>query len=257
MDASIEDRMKPTRQEVMICLASKLFHDNQIAFVGVGAPNLAANLAKRLHAPNLVMIYETGIVGAKPFKMPQSVGDPGIAANSQAILGSLEIFTWVLQGGRVDLGFLGGAQIDRWGNLNSTVIGPYERPNVRLPGSGGASDIASMAARTVILMPHEKRRFPAEVDFITSPGFIGGRQGRTELGLIGGGPEQVITDLGVLGFDESGEMELRSVHPGVSVDDVRAQTGWRLKVADDIGTTSIPTEAELSILRELQRQQMS
>ncbi len=249
--------MEANRQDVMICVASKLFRDNQVAFIGVGAPNLAANLAKRMHAPDLVMIYETGIVGARPFKMPQSVGDAGIASNSQAILGSFEIFTWVLQGGRVDLGFLGGAQVDRWGNLNSTVIGDYTRPTVRLPGSGGASDIASMANRTVIMMPHEKRRFPADVDFITSPGFVGGRQGRRDLGMIGGGPEAVITDLGVLGFDESGEMELRCVHPGVTVDQVLAQTGWDLKVARTVGSTELPTSEELDVLRELQRQQAS
>ena len=249
--------MQANRQDVMICVAAKLFRDNQVAFVGVGAPNLAANLAKRMHAPDLIMIYETGIVGARPFKMPQSVGDAGVAANSQAILGSLEIFTWVLQGGRVDLGFLGGAQVDRWGNLNSTVIGDYKRPAVRLPGSGGASDIATMAHRTVIMMPHEKRRFPADVDFITSPGFVSGREGRQRLGMIGGGPELVITDLGVLAFDETGEMELRSVHPGVTVDQVLAQTGWDLKVARTIESTELPTEAELEVLRELQRQQAS
>jgi len=249
--------MEPNRQDVMICVASKLFRDNQVAFVGVGAPNLAANLAKRMHAPDLVMIYETGIVGARPFKMPQSVGDAGVAAHSQAILGSLEIFTWVLQGGHVDLGFLGGAQVDRWGNLNSTVIGDYRHPTVRLPGSGGASDIASMTKRTVIMMPHEKRRFPADVDFITSPGFVGGREGRRKLGMIGGGPEVVITDLGVLGFDDTGEMELRSVHPGVTVDQVLAETGWDLKVAGTVGSTELPTAAELVVLRELQRQQAS
>ncbi len=247
--------MNVTKQDLMISVASNMFRNGQVAFVGVGLPNLAANLAKLMHAPDMVMIYETGIVGAKPFKMPLSVGDAGVVANSQSILGSLEIFTWVLQGGRVDVGFLGGAQVDRWGNLNSTVIGPYERPTVRLPGSGGASDVASLATRTVIVITHELRRFPEAVNFITSPGFVGGRAGRKALGLAGGGPELVITDLGVLGFDESGEMELRSVHPNVTIDEVLANTGWPLKIAKDVGMTKYPSEAELLALRELQKQQ--
>lgn len=246
--------MTVTNKELMVVVASRVFRDGQCVFVGVGLPNLAANLAKRTCTPDLVMIYESGIVGALPFKMPLSVGDAGVTANSQSILGSMEIFTWILQGGRIDIGFLGGAQVDKWGNLNSTVIGDYRKPTVRLPGSGGASDIASLANKTVIIMPHELRRFPAAVDFITSPGFVGGRTERRTL-MTGGGPEMVITNLGVLGFDEAGEMELQSVHPGITVDEVRRETGWKLKVAESIGETEPPSATELETLRELQREQ--
>jgi glutaconate CoA-transferase subunit B len=149
--------MPVTNQELMVIVASRVFRDGEVVFVGVGLPNLAANLARRIRSPGLVMIYESGIVGAKPFRMPLSVGDAGVTANSQSILNSFEIFTWLLQGGRIDVGFLGGAQVDRWGNLNSTVIGPYDKPDVRLPGSGGAGDVASLANRTIIIMPHERR----------------------------------------------------------------------------------------------------
>lgn len=249
--------MDATRHELMITVASRIFRDGQTAFIGVGVPNLAANLAKKTRTPGLVMIYESGIVGAKPFKMPLSVGDPGVTANCECILGSMETFTWLLQGGRVDVGFLGGAQVDRWGNLNSTVIGDYARPGVRLPGSGGAADIASMANTTVIVMPHQLRRFPEKVDFITSPGFVGGRVGRKAAGLPGGGPVMVITDLGVLGFDEGGEMELHSLHKGVRLAEVREQTGWPLKVAPTLSETEPPTSQELEILRALQREQQS
>ncbi len=247
--------MHVTNQELTVVIASRLFREGEVVFVGVGVPNLAANLAKRIRTPNLVMIYETGIVGAKPFRMPLSVGDAGITANSQCIVGALEIFTWFLQGGRIDVGFLGGAQVDRWGNLNSTVIGGYDNPSVRLPGSGGAGDVASMAKRTILIMPHERRRFPASVDFITSPGYVEGRRGRKALGLPGAGPELVITNLGVLGFDDAGEMELRSVHPGVTIERVRRETGWPLKIARNIGETEAPTEEELQVLRALQREQ--
>jgi len=246
-----------SKQELMIVLASRIFRDGEIAFIGIGAPNLAANLAKRTHAPNLVIVYETGIVGAKPFKMPLSVGDACITSNSQCLLGAFEIFTWMLQAGRVDTGFLGGAQVDRWGNLNSSVIGKYENPQIRMPGSGGAADVASMANRTVIIMPHERRRFPQNIDFITSPGYVGGRFGRRKLGLTGGGPEVVITDLGVLGFDVTGEMELRELHSGIRLEEVYAQTGWDLKVSQDLGCTKPPTPDELEILRALQLEQMS
>ncbi|MES2481275.1 MAG: CoA-transferase [Pseudomonadota bacterium] len=246
--------MQASNKELMTVVASRMLQDGTVVFVGVGLPNMAANLARQTRAPRLVLVYETGIVGAKPFRMPLSVGDAGVAANSQCILGSFETFNWVLQGGRIDVGFLGGAQIDRWGNLNSTVIGDYHRPTVRLPGSGGAGDIASMARRTIVVMTHERRRFPENVDFITSPGYVGGRRGRAEAGIRGGGPEMVITDLGILGFDEDGEMELRSVHPGVTVAQVQDCTGWKLKVCDAVRETQPPSEAELQALRSIDKE---
>jgi len=162
-----------------------------------------------------------------------------------------EGLAFYLQGGLIDVGFLGGAQIDKFGNINSTVIGEYGRPKVRLPGSGGACDIASLAERTIVITPHQKRRFPEKVDFITSPGFLGGKQQRKDLGLPGQGPEAVITDLGVLEFDEIGEMFLASLHPGMSIDAVKERTGWDIKISSELKTTAPPTEEELRVLREL------
>lgn len=238
-----------TATELMIIVAARQLQDGERVLVGVGQPNLACNLARRLQAPNLVMIYEAGVVGARPARLPLSIGDPCLVSGSQLVCSMVDLFAFYLQAGWVDVGFLGGAQIDRWGNINATVIGDYHQPKVRLPGSGGACDIATLAGKVLILTPHHKRRFPEEVDFVTSPGYVDGREGRRKLGLAGG-PEAVITDLCILGFDQDGEMELRSLHPGVTVDQVQAQTGWALKVASPLECTAAPTAEELRILRE-------
>lgn len=238
-----------TSTELMIIVAARQLEDGQRVLVGVGQPNLACNLARRLHAPNLIMIYEAGVVGARPARLPLSIGDPCLVSGSQLVCSMYDLFAFYLQGGWVDVGFLGGAQIDRWGNINATVIGDYHRPKVRLPGSGGACDIATLAGKVLIMTRHQRRRFPEQVDFITSPGYVGGREGRRKLGLSGG-PEAVITDLCVMGFDETGEMELRAVHPGVTVEQVQAETGWPLKVTEKLETTPPPTSEELRILRE-------
>jgi len=239
-----------TAQEMMIVAAARRLRDGERVFVGIGLPNLACNLAKRLHAPGIQMIYEAGVVGARPLRLPLSIGDPTLVTGAQSVCSMFDVFAFYLQRGLVDVGFLGAAQVDRFGNLNSTVIGPYDRPKVRMGGSGGACDIACLARRVFVLMPHQIRRFPERVDFVTSPGYPGGREGRRALGLPDGGPDTVITNLGVLGFDEGGEMVLTSVHPGVSPEDVQANTGWPLKVAPALEVTPEPTDEELRLIRE-------
>jgi glutaconate CoA-transferase subunit B len=236
--------------EMMIVAAARRLPDGARVLVGVGQPNLACNLALRLHAPRLVMIYEAGVIGARPNRLPLSIGDPVLASGALQIVSMFDLFGSYLQRGLIDIGFLGGAQIDRHGNLNSTVIGPYERPNVRLPGSGGACEIALHARDVLILMPQTRRRFPPAVDFITSPGFAISRDERARRGY-GGGPRALITDLGVYEFDGDGEMVLVSLHPGVTLDQAQAQTGWPLRVAERIATTTRPTPDELRVLRSL------
>jgi len=236
--------------ELMIVNAARLLRDGDVVFVGVGSPNLACNLARRTHAPNLLMIYEAGVIGARPARLPLSIGDPTLVSGASAVCSMYDIFTLYLQRGNVDVGFLGGAQIDRFGNINATVIGDYEHPKVRLPGSGGSMEIAAFANRCYILTPHQKRRFPERVDFITSAGFLGGRAQREATGVRGGGPLAVVTDLGLLEPDENGEMVLTTLHPGVTVEQARANTGWELKVVADLRYTQSPSAEELRILRE-------
>lgn len=237
--------------EMMVVEAARSLNDGERVFVGIGMPNLAANLAKRLFAPRLVMIYESGVVGADPARLPLSIGDPCLVTGAVGVCSMYDVFATYLQTGLVDVGFLGAAQVDRFGNLNSTIIGSYQKPKARLAGSGGACEIACLAKRVIIMIPQSRRRFPESVDFVTSPGFLRGRKQREALGLPGGGPAKVITNLGTYGFDEEGEMVLVSLHPGVSMDEVRANTGWELKVSKEgLKTTPPPTEEELRVLRE-------
>jgi glutaconate CoA-transferase, subunit B len=236
--------------ELMTINSARLLRDGDVVFVGVGLPNLACNLARRTHAPNLLMIYEAGVIGAQPARLPLSIGDPTLVSGSTAVCSMYDIFTLYLQRGNVDVGFLGGAQIDRFGNINATVIGEYDHPKVRLPGSGGSMEIAAWANRCYVMTPHQKRRFPAQVDFRTSAGFLSGSGERESLGLRGRGPQAVVTDLGILTPDETGELVLSALHPGVTVEQARANTGWDLKTAAEVSTTEPPTEAELRILRE-------
>jgi glutaconate CoA-transferase subunit B len=220
--------------------------------VGVGIPNLAANLARKLQAPGLNMVYESGAVGSNPTRMPLSIGDPCLVSGAKSVCSMYEQFAYYLQGGRIDVGFLGGAQIDKYGNINSTVIGSYKTPKVRLPGSGGACDIASNVRKIIVITPHEKRRFVEKVDFLTSPGFVGGKQAWKELKLRGGGPYAVITNLCTFKFDEeTGEMMVVSLHPGVTIEQVQENTPWTVKVAEKLEQTPPPTEKELSTLRSL------
>ena len=239
-----------TSSELLTINAARLLRDGDVVFVGVGLPNLACNLARRTHAPNLVMIYEAGVIGAQPSRLPLSIGDPTLVSGALSVCSMYDIFAFYLQRGNVDVGFLGGAQIDRFGNINATVIGEYDHPKVRLPGSGGAELIAAWANRCYIITPHQKRRFPEKVDFRTSAGFLHGRAEREAWGLRGGGPQAVVTDLGVLQPDENGELTLVARHPGKTVEQVRANTGWDLKVAADLTVTEPPSAGELRILRE-------
>ncbi|HEY6659498.1 MAG TPA: CoA-transferase [Pyrinomonadaceae bacterium] len=235
--------------ELMVCEAARQLRDGDVVFVGIGLPNLACNLARRLHAPQLVLIYESGAVGADPKRLPISIGDPALVTNSLGVFSMFDVFSFYLQRGLIDVGFLQGVQIDRFGNLNTTVIGDYQHPKVRLPGSGGACEIASLAKRVFVIAPQSKRSFPESVDFITSPGFVDGREGRRKLGLPGGGPVMVITNLGCYGFSD-GEMVLTSLHPGRSVEQVRENTGWDVRISAQLTTTEAPNDEELRLIRE-------
>lgn len=238
-----------TFQELMVAAASRELRDHEVVFVGIGIPQLGALLAQRTHAPNLTLIYESGVVGTRPERLPLSIGDPTLVSGTYGIFNFYETFSMLLQRGFIDVGFVGGAQVDKFGNINSTVIGNYREPKVRLPGSGGGCEIAGLSKRIVIITPHEKRRMVEKVDFITSPGFLTGTDAR-ERAELSGGPSAVITTMGVLRFDdETKEMYLESYHPGLSVDQVKQNTGWALKVSPEIRETEPPTVEEVEILR--------
>ena len=229
--------------------AARLLQDNDVVFVGVGLPNLACNLARRMHAPNLQMIYEAGVIGARPARLPLSIGDPTLVSGATSVCSMYDIFTLYLQRGNVDVGFLGGAQIDRFANINATVIGDYAHPKVRLPGSGGSQEMAAWANRCYIMTPHQKRRFPEKVDFCTSAGFLNGRNRREATGVRGGGPLVVVTNLGLMEPDKTGELVLTALHPGCTVEQVKENTGWPIKIAGDLHTTEPVDQTELNILR--------
>ena len=233
----------------MVVKAAQKLRDGDSVLVGVGVPNLAANLAKRTHAPELRMIYESGTIDSNPSTLPLSIGDPALASGAASVESLNNGFNYYLQAGRIDAGFLGGAQVDRYGNINSTVIGDYDDPDVRLPGSGGACEIASNVKKTIIMTSHQRKRFPKEVDFVTSPGFIDGEGGRERHGLREGGPVAVITDLAVMGFRDE-KMIVKSIHPGVEMEDVQEATGWDIEFANNVSETEQPTKNELRLLRE-------
>jgi glutaconate CoA-transferase subunit B len=223
---------------MMTVAAARRLSDGDVCLVGIGLPSLAANLARRLHAPGCVLIYESGTIGSKPRMPPLSIGDGDLADSADTVVSVPEIFNYWLQAGRIDVGFLGAAQIDRHAALNTTVIGPYDSPEVRLPGAGGAPEIASSARRVVVVVRHSCRAFVERLDFRTS--------------VPGEGPTSVITDLGTLESDpHDRELVLAAVHPGVTVDDVRAATGWELRVRPEVATTPAPTAAELDALRAM------
>jgi glutaconate CoA-transferase, subunit B len=236
--------------ELMIVNSARLLQDGDVVFVGVGLPNLACNLAQRTHAPNLQMIYEAGVIGARPARLPLSIGDPTLVTGASSVCSMYDIFTLYLQRGNVDVGFLGGAQIDRYGNINATVIGDYAQPKTRLPGSGGSREIAAWANRCYIITPHQKRRFPEKVDFQTSAGFLGGHGEREKLHLRGKGPQAVVTDIGILQPDDSGELTLTALHPGRTMEEAVANTGWALQCQTCDRVTEPPSLKEIRILRE-------
>jgi glutaconate CoA-transferase, subunit B len=239
--------------EMMTVAAARTLADGAVCFVGIGLPSTAANLARATSAPNLVLVYESGTIGAKPTRLPLSIGDGELAETADAVVSVPEIFNYWLQGGRIDVGFLSAAQIDRFANLNSTVIGCYDHPDVRLPGAGGAPEIAAACKQVVIVIRQNRRTFVERLDFVTSVGHGQAKGDRERLGLTGGGPALVITDLGLLRPDaETLELELTHLHAGVSVETARARTGWDLHVSPDLATTDPPTPAELELLRLLE-----
>jgi glutaconate CoA-transferase subunit B len=234
--------------------AARELAGQRVCFVGVGLPNIAVNVAQRTVAPEIELVYESGVFGAKPARLPLSIGDPTIVTGATSVISMFELFSFYLQRGLIDVGFLGAAQIDRFGNINTTVIGEYADPTTRLPGSGGACEIAINARQVFVIMRQSKRSFVERIDFRTSPGNLGGaaqsERIRREQGWIGRGPSVVVTDLGIWHFDDDGEMRLDSLHPGATVDDVRAATAWDVRVADRLAETPAPTPNELRLIRE-------
>jgi glutaconate CoA-transferase subunit B len=236
---------------MMAATAAAELRDGEVVFVGIGLPNLACNLARATHAPNLVLIYESGAVGAVPERLPVSIGDPALVTGSLMVCSMADVFQCFLQNGRIEVGFLGGAQVDRFGNINTTVIGSYGKPAVRLPGSGGAAEIAIHARRTLVISRLNPRAFPAQVDFITSPGHVARGGSRRELGMPGAGPVKVITDKALLEADPDGELALAALYPGVTVDEVKAGVGWPLRVRSHVECVDPPSAESLRLLREV------
>jgi glutaconate CoA-transferase, subunit B len=240
-----------SKSEMMIVASARELLGATNCFVGVGLPNIVCNLAQRTVAPQLQLVYESGVYGARPERLPLSIGDPTLVTGSTAITSMFELFAYYLQAGRIDVAFLGGAQIDKWGSLNTTVIGDYADPKVRLPGSGGACEIAIHARQILVIMRQAQRSFVEKLHFRTSPGHSGDPAHDAARGWFGSGPTAVVTDLGTYGFDDvTGEMTLRTLHPGVSLDGVRANMGWDPEVAADLGETPPPTDEELRLVRE-------
>ncbi len=227
-----------TADEMMTVAAARQLGDREVCFVGIGLPSTAANLARRTHAPDLVLVYESGTIGAKPHTLPLSIGDGELAETADAVVSVPEIFNYWLQAGRIDVGFLGAAELDRRGDINTTVIGPYEAPKVRLPGAGGAPEIAASCRRVIVVVRQSLRAFVERVGFRTS---------------LGDRVTTVVTDLGVLERDpHRGELVLTALHPGASIESARAATGWELAVADNVAATPVPMAHELAVLRELE-----
>lgn len=240
-----------TTDEMMTVAASRELRDNTLCFVGIGLPSEAANLARATHAPECLLVYESGTIGARPEVLPLSIGDGELAEYADSVVPVPEMFNYWVQAGRIDVGFLGAAQIDRYANLNTTVIGAYDEPKVRLPGAGGAPEVAASAKEVIIMLRHTPRAFVEDLDFLTSVGH-GSGDSRKELGYPGAGPTAVITDLGILRPDpETKELVLRALHPGATVEQAKEATGWELQVADELEETNPPTGKELEVLRDL------
>jgi glutaconate CoA-transferase subunit B len=240
-----------SRDEFMTVAAAREIRDGDVAFIGTGLPMVAAYLAKATHAPRVRLVFESGIIDPAPRELAAGVGDYRLAYGSPKIAGTAYALS-LLQSGRIDIGFLGTAEIDRFGNLNSTVIGPYRRPRVRLPGSGGANDIASMAGRFVVICRLDRRRFVEKLNYLTSPGFLSGPGAREAAGLPGSGPARVITDLAVLGFDPTTkQMRIEELFPGVTEEQVRERCGFPLPAAPTVGEAPVPSERQLHLLRHV------
>lgn len=240
-----------TDSEMMVAVAARVLKGARTVFVGVGLPNIACNLARYTVAPDLELIYESGVYGARPERLPLSIGDPTLVSGALSVVSMADLFGLYLQRGLVEIALLGGAQIDCYGNLNTTVIGDYKKPKTRLPGSGGACEIAINAQRTFMIMRLKRRAFVDKLDFLTSPGHLTGGDSRVRLGLPGGGPELVITDKAILNFaNPQREMQLSELYPGITPKDVQAEVGWPLRLAVTIGKTAAPTAEELRLIRD-------
>jgi glutaconate CoA-transferase subunit B len=238
--------------EMMIAVAARMLKGARTVFVGVGLPNIACNLARYTVAPDLELIYESGVYGARPERLPLSIGDPTLVSGATSVVSMADLFGLYLQRGLVEIALLGGAQIDKFGNLNSTVIGDYAKPKTRLPGSGGALEIASNAQRIFMIMRLKRRAFVDKLDFRTSPGHLDGGDARARLGLAGGGPEIVISDKAILNFDNpEKEMQLSALYPNVTAKDVQAEVAWPLRLAARIDEVAAPTAEELRLIREV------
>ncbi|UWZ85569.1 CoA-transferase subunit beta [Occallatibacter riparius] len=241
-----------TADEIMTIAASRMLRNGAVCFVGIGLPSTAANLARLTHAPDAVLVYESGPIGAKPPVLPLSIGDGNLAETADTVVSTPEIFRYWLQGGRIDVGFLGAAQLDRFANINTTVVGTYDKPKVRLPGAGGAPEISSSAKEVVIIVKQSKRTFVEKLDFVTSVGFLHGGDSRECAGLTGKGPVAIITDLCILHPDPvTREMKVASIHPRVSRDTISTNTGWSIQFADSCTETEPPSPQELQVLRDL------
>lgn len=241
-----------TPDEMMTIAAARLLWPGCVCFVGIGVPSAAANLARLTRVPDIVLIYESGTIGTKPDLLPLSIGDGELAETATVVVPLPEVFSYWLQAGRIDVGFLGAAQIDRYGNLNTTVIGDYGRPKTRMPGAGGAPEIARHAQQTFVVLKQSPRSFVTKLDFRSTAGFLGGGRERAMLGVGGSGPQCVITDLGLLKPDpESGELTLVARYANVAVEQIVAATGWPLRVAASVDVVPVPTLEELTVLRDL------
>ena len=246
-----------TSLEMMAVCGARNIKNGEIVFVGTGLPMLAAMLAKRTHAPKAKIVYEAGFIDSNAVDLSLSIADSRLAYNAAAAIGLIETLGILLQGGRVDVGFVGAAQIDEYGNINTTYIGDFENPIVRLPGSGGGNDIVSSAKRIVIIMTHQKRKFVKKLHYLTSPGHLDGPEARKREGLLGGGPSLVITNLCQMGFDEETKrIKLLTVHPGVTVEQVLENVGFDLIVPEHVPQTEPPTYKQLEILRAIDPQRL-
>ena len=246
-----EVEVEYSASEMMIVCSARALAGKRVVFVGVGQPNIACNLARHTVSPDLELVYESGVFGAQPARLPLSIGDPSLVSGAASVCAMADLFMTYLQGGRIEVAFLGAAQIDRYGNINTTVIGDYAHPKTRLPGSGGACEIAIHAQAVYVVARLNRRTFVERVDFVTSPGHLSGQPGeRARLGMPGSGPQLVVTDKAILGFDpETGEMILTSIHPGVELEEIQAGVGWPLRTAPEVATTPPPTRAELDLIR--------
>ncbi|MFN2142939.1 MAG: CoA-transferase subunit beta [Candidatus Promineifilaceae bacterium] len=243
--------MDYSKNELMIVSASRALRGSRVVFVGVGLPNIACNLARRSHSPEMELVYESGVFGAQPARLPLSIGDPTLVSGATSVTSMADLFMYYLQGGLVDVALLGGAQIDRFGNLNTTVIGDYDRPKVRLPGSGGACEIAINAKKIFMIMRLKRRAFVDKIDFLTSPGHLKGGNSRERMNYPGAGPDLVITDRALFSFDNpEREMMLVELGPGESVESIQEEVGWDLRVSEKLKDMPQPETADLAIIRE-------